>query len=63
MSTGQVLFEQNKRQREQLRELVTLLTDLIDGIGVGQDVDPIVDRAKRYLLIDTNLSLDYLDDD
>lgn len=62
METNQVLFQSNKRQREQLRELTNLLTDLIDGVEDEQDVSSIIDRAKRYLLIDTNLSTEYLDD-
>lgn len=62
MEANQILFQVYKRQREQLKELTNLLTDLIDGVEGEQDVKPIIDKAKRYLLIDTNLSMEYLDD-
>lgn len=62
METNHILFQVYKRQREQLKELTNLLTDLIDGIEDEQDVSSIIDRAKRYLLIDTNLSTEYFDD-
>lgn len=56
------MSQQNRCQREQLKELTNLLTDLIDGVEGEQDVSIIIDKAKRYLLIDTNLSTRYLDD-
>lgn len=62
METNHILFQVYKRQREQLKELTNLLTDLIDGVEGEQDVSSVIDRAKRYLLIDTNLSMEYLDD-
>ncbi len=62
METNQILFQVYKRQCKQLMELTNLLTDLIDGVEGEQDVSSIIDKAKRYLLIDTNLSTRYLDD-
>lgn len=61
MDTGQILFQANKRQREQLKELVSLLVDLMDNVENRQDTTLTIDRAKRYLLIETNL-MDYIDD-
>lgn len=61
-STNQVLFRQNKRQCKQLKQLVNLLACLIEKIETKQDTDFLISRAKSYLLIETNLALNYLDD-
>ena len=60
METGEVLFEQNRRQREQIKILVNLLGDLIDTWESGDDCDTVVREAKKFLLIDTSLGINYL---
>lgn len=63
-AAGRELFDANHRQRERLREVVSLLVDLINCVEAGDDWEPVVARAREYLLVDTNLSVDciYPDD-
>lgn len=59
-STGQLLFEQYKRQQSQISVLVNLLADLIEVWELGNDLTSKVEESKKYLLIDTNLGISYM---
>ena len=62
LATNKVLFDAYKCRGEQLKNLVNLLADLIDIVESGNDSQHIIAEAKSYLLIETNLVLEFLDD-
>jgi len=62
LATNKILFDAYKCRGEQLKNLVNLLADLIDIVESGNDSQHIIAEAKSYLLIETNLALEFLDD-
>jgi len=58
-NTTASLFELLKRRDKQIKVLVNMLVGFIES---HEARDAYVERVKEYLLYDTNLALDYMDD-
>lgn len=65
MNNERILFNQVKRQEKQLATLVNLLVNLIENIESGtpsEQMIPLADKATRYILIETNLGVRFIED-